>query len=234
MRSQESRVSSCIFLQSAVTQPASRFSNRVSPIQYWDWLPQSNDQWVNDRSDFTAFTFPTEPEAREWRGSTLPQMCITSEQSKRKISGIFDQLCNQHIWFFSCFINHLCWEHLGQRIVVQLLSHVWLWLRGPQRAVLPCLSLSPTVCSNLCPLYLWCHPTIWSSIAPFSFCPQSLPASGSFPMSWLFTSGGQSIGVSTSASGLPMNIQGWFPLGLASSISLLSKGLSKSLLQHHN
>ena len=115
------------FLQSAVTQPASRFSNRVSPIQYWDWLPQSNDQWVNDRSDFTAFTFPTEPEAREWRGSTLPQMCITSEQSKRKISGIFDQLCNQHIWFFSCFINHLCWEHLGQRIVVQLLSQVWLF-----------------------------------------------------------------------------------------------------------
>ena len=98
---------------------------------------------------------------------------------------------------------------------------------GLQHARLPCPSLSPRVSSNSCPLSQWCHPTISSSVVPFSSCLQSLPASGSFPMSRLFTSGGQSIGVSASASGLPMNIQGWFPLGLASLISLLSKGLSR-------
>ena len=100
---------------------------------------------------------------------------------------------------------------------------------GLQHARLPCPSLSPGVCSNSCPLNWWCHPTISSSVAHFSFCPQSFPASGLFPMSQLFASGGQSIGasVSASASVLPMNIQGWFPLGLTGSISLLSRGLSR-------
>ena len=74
-------------------------------------------------------------------------------------------------------------------------------------------SLSPAVCSNSCPLSRWCHPTS-SSVAPFSFGPQSFPASGSFPKSWLFTSGSQSIKASASASVFPMNIQDWFPLGL--------------------
>ena len=77
----------------------------------------------------------------------------------------------------------------------------------------------------------WCHPTISSSVTSLSSCPQSFPASGSFPMSWLFALGNQNIG--TSASVLPMNIQGWFPLGLIGLISLLLKGL-KSLLRHHN
>ena len=89
----------------------------------------------------------------------------------------------------------------------------------------PCPSLSPRVCSNLCPLSPWCHPTISFFVTLFSSCPQSFPASGSFPMSQLFASGGQSIGAS--ASVLPMNIQGWFPLGLTSLISFLSKGLSR-------
>ena len=84
-------------------------------------------------------------------------------------------------------------------------------------------SVSPRVCSNSCPLSQWCHPTISSSVIPLSSCPQSSPASGSFPMSWLFASGGQRIRASTSV--LPMNIQGWFPLGLTGLISLLSKGL---------
>ena len=89
-------------------------------------------------------------------------------------------------------------------------------------------SLSFTwVCSNPCPLSPWCHPTISCSVTPFFPCPQSFPASGSFPMSWLFASGGQSIRASVSASVLPMNIQGWFPLGLTGLISLLSKGLSR-------
>ena len=85
----------------------------------------------------------------------------------------------------------------------------------------------PGVCSDSCPLSCWCHPTISSSVIPFSFYLQSFPASGSFPMSWLFTSGGQRTGVSVSASVLPGNIQGWFPLGLTGLISLQSKGLSR-------
>ena len=95
-----------------------------------------------------------------------------------------------------------------------------LWPHGLQHARLPLPSLFPEVCSNSCPLSRWCHPTISSSVVPFS-CLQSSPASGSFPMSWLFASGGQSIG--SSASVLPMNIQGWFPLGLTGLISLLSR-----------
>ena len=94
-----------------------------------------------------------------------------------------------------------------------------------QHARLPCPSLSPGVCSSSCPLSQWCHPAISSSVIPFSSCPQSFPASGSFPMSQLFASGGQGIGAS--ASVLPVNIQGWFPLGLTGLISLHSKGLSR-------
>ena len=99
--------------------------------------------------------------------------------------------------------------------------------RGLQHTRLPCPSLFPGACSNSCPSSQWCHPTISSSIIPFSSCLQSFPASGSFQMSQLFTSGGQSIGTSASASVLPMNIQDWFPLGLTGLISLLSKRLSR-------
>ena len=102
-----------------------------------------------------------------------------------------------------------------------------LSLHGLQHVWLPCPSPSPGVCSNSCPLSQWCHPTVSSSVIPFFSCPQSFPASGSFPTSWLFTSGGQSIGASASASVPPMNIQDWFPLGMTTLISLLSKGLSR-------
>ena len=102
-------------------------------------------------------------------------------------------------------------------------SYPTLWLHGLEQAILLCPSLSPGVCSNSYLLNWWCPLTISSSAAPFSFRLQSFPASGSFPMSRLFASGGQSIGAS--ASVLPMNIQGWFPLGLTGLISLLSKGL---------
>ena len=97
---------------------------------------------------------------------------------------------------------------------------------GLQHARLPCPSPDPRVYSNSCPLSQWCHPTISSSVIPFSFRLQSFPATGSFPMSQFFASGGQSIGASASASVLPMNIQGWFPLGF-SLISLLSRGISR-------
>ena len=88
-------------------------------------------------------------------------------------------------------------------------------------------SLSPRVCPSSFPLNQWCYPAVSSSAALFSFCLQSFPASRSFPMSWLFASGGQSIGASASALVLPMHIQGWFPLGLTSLISFLSKGFSR-------
>ena len=98
----------------------------------------------------------------------------------------------------------------------------------------PCPLPSPGAYSNSSPLNQWCHPTILSSIVPFSSCLQSFPVSGSFPRSQLFASGGQSIGASASASVLPMNIQDWSPLGLTGWISLPSKGIFKSLLQHHS
>ena len=98
---------------------------------------------------------------------------------------------------------------------------------GLQHARLPCPSPTPRAYSNSCPSSQWCHPTISSSVVPFSSCLQSFPASGSFPTSQFFTSGGQSIGVSVSASVLPMNIQDWFPLWLIGLTSLQSRALSR-------
>ena len=99
--------------------------------------------------------------------------------------------------------------------------------RESQHARPPCPSPTPWVHSNPCPSSQWCHPAISSSVIPFSSCPQSLSASGSFPMSQLFPWGGQSTGVSASASVLPMNTQDWSPLGWTGWISLQSKGLSR-------
>ena len=131
---------------------------------------------------------------------------------------------------------HLCPKKAGK--CCHLVLYVWLllfscsvvfdslWPHGLQQARLPCPSPSPRACSNSCPLSRWCHPNISSSVVLF-FCLQSFPASGSFPTSRLFTSGGQSTGASASASVLPMNIQNWFPLRLTGLISLLSKRLSR-------
>ena len=101
----------------------------------------------------------------------------------------------------------------------------FLWPHGFQHARLPCLSPTPGACSDSHPLGWWCHPTITSSVIPFSFCLQSFQAWESFPVSQFFTSGGQSIGASASASVLPMNIQDWFLLGLTGLVSSQSKGL---------
>ena len=117
---------------------------------------------------------------------------------------------NRHLLLFS------------RSVVSNSLQH-----HGLQHTSLPCPSPSPGACSNSCPLSQWFHPTILSSVIPFFSHLQSFPASGSFPMSQFFASGGQSTGVSTSASVLPMNIQDRFPLGLTCWISLQSKGLSK-------
>ena len=128
----------------------------------------------------------------------------------------------QEIWFSNSHVpmNLICCCCCS---VTQLSNS--LRSHGLQHDRLPCLSLSPGVFSNSYPLNQWCHPTISSSVIPFASCLQSFPVSGSFPMSQLFQSGGQSIGAS--ASILPKNIQDWFPSGLTSLISLLSKELSR-------
>ena len=105
---------------------------------------------------------------------------------------------------------------------------------GLQYARLPCPSLSPGIFSVSCPLCWWCHPTTLPSVTTFSSCPQSFPASRSFPISQLFASGDQSIGASTLATVLPMNIQSWFPLGLTGLISFAVQETLKGLLQHHS
>ena len=127
--------------------------------------------------------------------------------------------------FPHCVHKSIPYVYISTEIVVQSPSHVQLFAT-PWTAArkLPCPSPSPRVCPSSCPLHQWCHPTISTSVALFSFCLQSFPASGSFPMSWLFASGGQSIGAS--ALVLPLSIKGWFPLRLTDMISLLSKGLS--------
>ena len=134
----------------------------------------------------------------------------------------------------SKFINLLIWVHIYlfsfiAYSSVQLLSPVWLF-GTPWTAArrLPLPSETPRALSKSCPSSQWRNPTISSSLIPFFSCLQSFPASGSFPMSQFFESGGQSIGASASASVLPMNIQGWFSFGLTGLISLQSKGLSKS------
>ena len=108
---------------------------------------------------------------------------------------------------------------------------------GLQHTKLLCLSPSPRACSNSCSSSRWCHPTIWASVNPFSTCLQYSPAPGSFLMSQLFTSGGQSNGAPASTSVLPMNVQGWFHLELTGLISFLSKGLSRvfssTIVQKH-
>ena len=122
------------------------------------------------------------------------------------------------------------WSHQSIRISsVNSVNHSSLTLppHGLQHTRLPCPSPTPGAFSNSCPQRWWCHPTVSSSVVPFSSNLQSIPVSGSFPMSQFFTSGGQSIGVSILASVLPMNIQDWFPLGFTGWNSLQSKGLSR-------
>ena len=133
---------------------------------------------------------------------------------------------NGHPLHYSCLENSMdpWWAIVGHHHSVRSES---LWPHGLQHARLPYPSQTPGACSNSCSSSLWCHSTISSSAAPFSFCFQSFPESGSFPKSRVFASGGKSIGVSASASVLPMNIQGWFPLGFTGSIFLISKGVSR-------
>ena len=131
----------------------------------------------------------------------------------------------------SCFVIFclLAFHYLLNQlpVSVEFSSVAQLCLTLCEHARLPRPSPAPGACSNSCPSSQWCHPTISFSVIPFSSCLWSFPASRSFQMSQFFTSGGQSIGVSASASVLPMNIQDWFPLGWTGWISLPSKGLSR-------
>ena len=138
------------------------------------------------------------------------------------------QVDSYPLYYQASLIKFLIFIHVDVSSV-QLLNHVPLFVTpwtAAYQGWLPCPSTTPGVYPNSCPLSWWCHPTISSSV-PFSSCPQSFPASGSFPMSQLFTTGGQSIGVSAPTSVLPMNTQDWSPLGWTSWISLQSKGLSR-------
>ena len=130
-----------------------------------------------------------------------------------------------------CFGTLMCmFSHIKNMCSVQFNHSVVsdsLQAHEPQHTRPPCPSPTAGVYPNPCPLSRWCHPTISSSVVPFSSCPQSFPESGSFPTSQLFASGSQSIGVSVSTSVLPMNTQDWTPLGLTCWISLQSKGLSR-------
>ena len=121
-----------------------------------------------------------------------------------------------------------CWctNHSAVHFSYSVVSD-YLQPHGLQHARIPCPSPTPRACSNSCPSSRWCHLTILSSVTPFSSCLQSFPASGPFPVNQFFTSGGQSIRASASASVLSMNIQDWFPFGWTGWISLQSKGLSR-------
>ena len=131
-----------------------------------------------------------------------------------------------------CHILNPCKDSIpGTWVILPLLFGCWVvfdssWTHGLQHTRPPCPSLSPRVCPSSCSVHQWCCLTISSSNALFSFCPQSFPASGTFPMSHLFASDDQNSGASALASVLPVNIQGWSPLRLNGLISLLSKGLS--------
>ena len=174
---------------------------------------QIHAHWVSDAIQSSHHLLPPSPLARnlsqhqslfQWVSS------LSSGQSNRTSTSVL--LIKTQGWFpFSS---------------LQLLSCVhFLQPHGLQHARLPCLSPTPGACANSCPSSQWCHPTISSSVVPFSSCLQSFPASGSSLMSQFFTSGGRSIEVSASASVLPMNIQDQFPLGLIHLISLQSKSL---------
>ena len=132
--------------------------------------------------------------------------------------------------FSAIFVNYSVFLWLSYEFSSVWFSHSVvsnsLWPHRLQHSRLPCLSPAHGACSNSCPSRRWCHPTISSTVVHFS-CLQSFPGPGSFLMSWLFVSGCQSIGVSASASVLPMNIQDWFLLGLTGLISLLSRDSSR-------
>ena len=147
---------------------------------------------------------------------------------KKWNSDVVLNICHERWGNYCLWSSSLIFVHLDRVKMISSVAQLWSDSLRLQHAWPPCPSPTPPVYSNSCPLSRWCHPTISSSVIPFSSCPQSFPASGSFPMSQLFTSGGRSIGVSASASVLPMNTQDWSPLGWTGWISLQSRDSQES------
>ena len=170
--------------------------------------------WLMNSSCWQSIEPPSAVKLKWWVG--CGPRCSTATGNRTTFWFMMD-------WKLKVVLHHREFEHYSCSV-----AKSWDTLQpyGLRHARLLCPPLSPTVCSNSCLLSRWCYLTISSPATPFSSCLQSFPASGSFPMSQLFTSGGQSIGASASASVLPMNIQSWFPLGLTGLI-LQSKGLSR-------
>ena len=180
---------------------------------------------------------------RNWKYNVLRCIVFLITLSKKKKPKCYqpNQTKLSNFEILKIFLNLTLSVRTGYVTVLQrnrtsrMIDRLWLLFscsvmsdslqpNGLQHTRPPCPSLSPRVCSDSCPSGWWCHPTISSSVNPFS-CLPSFPASESFLMSRFFASGSQITGVSASASVLPVNIQGWFPLGLTGLISLLSKGL---------
>ena len=168
--------------------------------------------------EWVAFSFS--------RGSSRPRdRTQVSRIAGRRFTLLATREAEEREWQIMFKLPHNC-THLSPVQISRSVMSDSLWPHEPQHNRPFCPSPTPGVYPNICPLSQRCHPTISSSVVPFSSCPQSFSASGSFQMRQLFTSGGQSIGVSASTSVLPMNTQNWFPLGWTDWISLRSKGLS--------
>ena len=168
--------------------------------------------------EWVAFSFS--------RGSSRPRdRTQVSRIAGRRFTLLATREAKEREWQRMFKLLHNC-THLSPVQISHSVMSNSLWPHELYHTRPPCPSPTPRVHLNPCSLSRWCHPTISSSIIPFSSCPQSFPASGSFPMSQLFASGGQSIGVSASTSVFPMNTQDWFPLGWTDWISLQSEGLS--------
>ena len=199
-----------IFYWSSLTHAAPGllvFSSFSEPKR---WSPQNSSVSLDSSQTFG------------WNTLSLPSGSVLTPASQHLK---YNPSCSWSSITFYCFHYNFI---IIVVVVVQLLSRVWLFASpwtAAHRSL--CSSLFPEVCPSSYPLNWWCHATISSSAALFPFCPQSFPESGSFPMSQFFTSGGQRIAVSASASVLPMNIQDLLPLGLTGLISLLPKGLSR-------
>ena len=159
--------------------------------------------------------------------SNLQIKGINSFEHKNQIWSKFSWSVFTEGYIYCFYLLYLVWIFIYLVQFTRSVVSNSLWSHEPQHARPPCPSPTTGVHPNLCPSSQWCHPAISSSVIPIFLCPQSLPASGSFPMSQLFESGGQSIGVSALTSVLPMNTQDWSPLRWTGRISLQSKGLTR-------
>ena len=198
--------------------------------------------WTN--SDLVALTFRRQDEKTTAScNASCPWVTINSVWKNKGSEGLEWRRGNQRKECLTFGVSLLLYQEGDGVSSVQIswfscsVMSDSLWPHESQHTRPPCLSLTPGIYSDSCPSSRWCHPAISTSVVPFSSCPQSLPASGSFPVSQLVAWGGQRIGVSGSASILPMNTQDWSPLGWTGWISLQSKGLSRvfsnTIVQKH-